>query len=177
MKKYLSITLIVIFMFNITGCSSIIKPQGSAKLALHFDNISEIAAEAQDIIECKITNEIEDFVYSDIEFIKTNVEVTDVLFGDQIKKGDKISILQTNMQEKVNLPSNKDAILFIEKYEGPVTEDAYIILGEAFGYMEVENGKIKTHKEKGTSFASDVKTVNDVEKLKSIIEKAKNIEQ
>jgi hypothetical protein len=52
-----------------------------------------------------------------------------VLKGNNISKNDTIMLLQTNSYEDPIVEKGSKKILFLDKYEGPITEDAYVCKG------------------------------------------------
>lgn len=108
-----------------------------------FTSVDALSQRAEYIVEISASN-VEPLVYGDVAFTLTNGKVEKVYKGEL--KESTINILETGGIKEVDINGDKrkvnivfednevfrpgqKAIVFIEKYKGPITDDAYVILG------------------------------------------------
>ena len=144
--------------------------QNDATIYFPYENLEQIIEITPNIIQCKVVSKNNVFQYDDIDFVKTDVEITDYIRNnDNFTKGQKISILQTKGANSLLVKDN-DLILYIEKYKGPVTDNAYVILGSDYGQY-ILNGKLIKH---ATKNIDKVKKIDadfaSIDELKSKIQ-------
>lgn len=81
--------------------------------------------------------------HAGVDFILFNFLVDTKILGESIE--DEIRILQTVVPHDDMfkfLERGKRYVLFLEKYEGPVTENAYVICGVDLGKIEMEGSAL-----------------------------------
>lgn len=162
MKKVLITTFILsiicgmIYSLKFNAKSDIVH----LKLDYQAENIEELINDTAIIIDGNISEEQEEFEEEGITFILTKIKVKEVLVGSKIEKGDTITLLQTKSYEDPTVAKGSNKILFLEKYEGYLVDDAYICKGLYQGQYNIEKDSIKAS-------SSDVidKVTNEVEQM------------
>lgn len=178
MKKA-SILAILLTAFTVSGISYLgyeyysFKTQKSAILP-SYNSINILAESTPTVIKCKVSGRSTNFNYDNLGFIKTQVDIKDIYRDDyNLKKGDKITILQSDINEDPVINKNDDLVLFIEKYEGPITNDAYVIKGCMQGHFTVKNNKIYSKTNKEWQIYKSTASGIDEKDLKSTLENVK----
>ncbi|HBV98444.1 MAG: hypothetical protein JL50_20420 [Peptococcaceae bacterium BICA1-7] len=143
MKK---IILLIVFLVSIgvLGCSrynSTSKPH--AILLKDYSSIEELAKDTPLVITGKVAGNSEKFDYKHVTFIKTKISIENIYrSGYGLKEGDNITLLQTEMEEDPVVDKSDKLLLFLRKYEGPVIDDAYMIIGLEKGHFFLKDNKI-----------------------------------
>ncbi|KMZ41702.1 MULTISPECIES: hypothetical protein [Bacillales] len=116
-----------------------------------FDSIKELHESAEVIAEVEI-NDSESFQYSNVVFTRSDAKVKQVYKGD-VEPENVIKILETGGYKngtEYTFEGNKvfetgeKAYVYLEKYEGPVADDAYVIKGVYQGKFLKEEGKLQS---------------------------------
>ncbi|MGG4498593.1 hypothetical protein [Brevibacillus reuszeri] len=132
--------------------SSFNSPTGSAQLTEHFLSLDDIAKATPTVITGQVAGESEKFEYHDVTFVKTQIKIKDVYRDiDGLEKGDTITLLQTYVEEDPIVDKNDEILLFLKKYKGPVTTDAYRIVGLMQGHYKLQDELYVAKKEDKTS--------------------------
>lgn len=114
----------------------------SGDIVSNYDNVIELNEQAELIMEVTI-NSIENINFSEVLFTLSEAEVVNVYKGESVHR---INILETGgtgeilidgqkeevqviFEENEPFSEGENAIVYLERYEGPIAEDAYIILG------------------------------------------------
>lgn len=143
MKKIIVVALILgVFSSLIYTSNSMENRKIHLKLSYTASTVDQLVEDSQVIIDCISSEKSEVIVYNEVEFIVTEMKIKDVIKGENLKKGDTITILQTNSYEDPTVQKDKEKILFIEKYEGPIVEDAYVCVGLYQGQFDLEDDKM-----------------------------------
>lgn len=185
-KKLIIITLVFISIIGIGVVSkkqlksalnytlSSIFKQSDATIYFPYENLDQIIEITPNIIQCKVVSKNNVFQYDDIDFVKTDIEITDCIRNNSnFTKGQKISILQTKGVNSL-LNKDNDLILYIEEYKGPVTDNAYVILGSDYGQYILNGNSIKhatknIDKAKIKKINADFASIDDLKnKIKAI---------
>lgn len=185
MKKRITIVLsVLICIIGLTVITkSYIASEVNSKLAsmtktsdatiyFPYANLDQIIESAPNIIQCKVVSENKIFPYDSIDFVRTDVQITECLRNnDGLAKGQKISILQTKDVDTL-LTKQNNLVLCIEKYVGPVTQNAYVIVGYDYGQYIISDKSVKhatEHIDRVKKIAADFSSLDDLkEKIKSI---------
>ena len=144
--------------------------RSEASIVFPYDNLEQIIEATPNILQCKVKSKGTSFKYEDINFVKTDIQITDCLRSiDGITVGQTLSILQTDGID--TLLEKGDAILYVEKYVGPVTNNAYVIVGYDYGQNIISGKSIRhatAHIDKVKSIAADFESIDKLkEKIKS----------
>ncbi|GMK43724.1 hypothetical protein PghCCS26_08510 [Paenibacillus glycanilyticus] len=152
MKKINLIFALILCLFLLFGCST---PKTDSKvgestnesykvdyglmdLANIYSSLDELESASDLIAEVSITGDIENVEYEGANFTLSDAKVKEVIKGDEIKGNIKIFEVE---RFNINLTKKNDKfILFLQKYQGPVTnEDAYVITGVYQGKFSISN--------------------------------------
>jgi hypothetical protein len=129
---YVIICLLGMLAFVSCNCS----PQsGEAELVYNFQSIDELIQNSPTIVIGTVDGPNEEFVYGEVTFALTKFKVEQVVRGTVPAE---INILQTKMNEDPFLKNGDKMVLFLTKYEGPVTKNAYVIMGLYQGQYTIE---------------------------------------
>ncbi|MFF0827248.1 hypothetical protein ACFYU8_10235 [Brevibacillus sp. NPDC003359] len=116
-----------------------------------FDSIKKLNESAEVIAEVEI-NESESFQYKNVVFTISDAKVKQVYKGD-VDPENVIKILETGgykdgteytFEGNEVFETGEKAYVYLEKYEGPVAEDAYVIKGVYQGKFLEEEGKLQS---------------------------------
>lgn len=118
-------------------------PKSSALIAKEYTSIEELAKATPIVFTGRVVGESARLNYQHVTFITTKVEINEIYRDNGgLKKGDSITLLQTDMEEDPVVDKNDELLLFLKKYEGPVIDDAYLIVGLEQGHFKVKNNKM-----------------------------------
>lgn len=113
-----------------------------------FKDVQELATNTPTVIIGKVKNESEAFEYKGVTFYKSQVEIKDIYRDNEkvLSKNETITLLQNDIGDVDPLvKKNEKVLLFLKKYEGPVIEDAYRLVGLYQGHYKVDkDGEIIT---------------------------------
>lgn len=172
--------MILLTLFSILGISYIcrdyynnFKTYKSAILPA-YDNIDILAESTPTVIKCKVSGSNMKFAYDNMNFIKTQVDVKSIYRDNyNLKVGDKITILQSDIDEDPTMSKNDDLVLFIEKYEGPIISDAYVIKGCMQGHFNIKGNKIYSKAKEYSQIYKNTIAGIDENDFKATLEKVK----
>lgn len=189
-KKPLFILLAIITTLLLVGCSQNNKQTNEDSagelapldyslmdLANTYPSLTELSGDSTLIAEVNINGKTEDISYEGANFVINMAEVVDVIKGDPSLKGSNINILEVKSFSINRTKTTDHFILFFQKYEGPVTDDAYVITGVYQGKYNInENNTISYDADKYNGEVTFQKTVNQltVEEFKKEIYEAIN---
>jgi hypothetical protein len=170
MKKIVRTFLLAMLCLGlIAGCSknsdasgeTVIRTGAAPLLSERYNSIKELKTEAFDMVEVDVKSN-ESVLYHELGFTISTVEIISSLNGN-FEQGQQIRIVQTGgryeytgknpkipkgqviettmMGIPVMAPSEK-YFLFIKKYEGEVTNDAYRILGLFQGKFKIKDNDV-----------------------------------
>ncbi|MED1919810.1 hypothetical protein P4V64_31525 [Bacillus thuringiensis] len=115
-----------------------------------FDSIKKLNESAEVIAEVEI-NESKSFQYKNVVFTLSDAKVKQLYKGD-VDPENVIKILETGgykdgteytFEGNEVFETGEKAYVYLEKYEGPVAEDAYVIKGVYQGKFLEEEGKLQ----------------------------------
>lgn len=126
MKKLLLYNTLVILLF-VNGCTI----GSSFKIEERYESIEHLTESSSLIVEGIVVSRGKVFDYEGVEFIKTEFDITNFIRKPDGFQENTIIILQTNSAEDMDprIKKHRDYVLFLRKYEGPVIDDAYVIVG------------------------------------------------
>ena len=123
--------------------------------------------ESELIITAQVKNEQSELTYSDVDFVKTKVKINEVLKGNINES--EITILQTISKQDPTLKKGSTVLLFLFKYSGPVTVNAYVCRGLYQGHYILDGDLIKSSKDYNKNLDKEIKEINKIENLKQRI--------
>lgn len=167
----LALSLVFIMLNN-----KVTDVHASGDIVDNFETVEELEERAELILELEV-NSLESISYGDVLFTLSNNDVKKVYKGSKDIKS--ISILETGgigelnidgKKTKVNLifennevlKNKEKVIVYLEKYEGPIAQDSYVILG-------VHQGKFKLNKNNKITppiLHSDFEYIEEISDLK-----------
>jgi len=145
MKKTLSmISLCMIIVslcaFGFISCSSL----GSVEMVDDYESIDDLIKDSPIIVIGTVDSDNNEFIYVEVPFALTTFKVETAIRG---VVSNSINILQTKSHEDPFLKQGDRMILFLVKYEGSVTEDAYRLKGLYQGQYTIEGTRIIKNKD------------------------------
>ncbi|WLD93617.1 hypothetical protein [Alkalihalobacillus sp. AL-G] len=168
--KLLKVILILTLLMSVIGCgmldtnknsSSIIKekeeiseisnsskptPVTIAYVETHYKTLESIVKDSVLVAEVQVSGEAKQIDYKGATFIIHDLNVKDVIVGNQDLKNKTIKLMEVGLSPKdLNVINDKKKYLvFLTRYEGPVTDDTYIITGVYQGKFKVNSdGSLK----------------------------------
>ncbi|MBP1999991.1 hypothetical protein J2Z69_001010 [Paenibacillus shirakamiensis] len=159
-------------LHHTSKASSIPVVNVSGDLNKVFKTVSDLKNNAPLIIEAEVVKGTS-FEYNHVIFTKNNLLVKKVYKGD-LQGKQNIDILETggisdNKEfvlegNPVSKPGEK-LVLFLKKYDGPVTEDAYTIEGAYQGKFTFDDGKKISFKKANEKFGElqSIQSINDLQ--------------
>lgn len=153
-KKSLFIVFIAISMF-LFGCAqnnkqTSVDTEGELMpvdyslmdLANTYPTLTELSNDSTLIAEVNLNNKTDEITYGGADFIINDAEIIDVVKGDPSLKGSNINILEVKSFSINRTKTTDHFILFFQKYDGPVTDDAYVITGVYQGKYNIDENNI-----------------------------------
>ncbi|MCI9132526.1 hypothetical protein [Thomasclavelia cocleata] len=143
---------------------------------INYSTDIDLIKKSDIISEIKVIEQSEIFEHKGVNFILSKVIVKNCINGN-VDKGNKIEILQTviDNNEMEILSLNEDYVLFLEKYRGPIVENAYVISGVNLGMLKVIGEEIQLNKVQYDNFQI-LENNSRINKKELINEISKNIE-
>lgn len=116
----------------------------SAQLVEYYEDMDELSASSPFVISGSVADDTESIVYNDVTFHITKITINKLYRGmDGVSEGDTITLLQTDILEDPLVEERKELILFLKKYQGPVIDNAYRIVGLKQGHFTLNSdGKV-----------------------------------
>lgn len=139
-----------------------------------FDDLNGLAGSSPVVITAKIDKESEKFTYGELTFLKTKIKIKDVYRDEDIEleKNDEIILLQNDIGElDPKVMQNEEVLLFIKKYEGPVIQNAYRIVGLVQGHFKLKDGQIIFKADEKSKMYSKTNGIS-VEEVKEVLQVA-----
>ena len=155
MRKSSLIIFSLVLALIVAGCSSTKHDSetldGPASVKERFETLSDLTDRATNIVEVSILDKAETVEYGQVFFTISQAKVLSSLKGD-ITPNTEIRIIETggsmpNGQEfKFNgipvVKKGEHLFLFVEKYVGPVAQNAYVPLGVYQGKFKVQGDNV-----------------------------------
>jgi|GEM_PF-2015417 hypothetical protein len=143
MKKVLAIFMLCglflsLNLFALTSCVRI-EPTGDLKMVDNYGSIDDLIKDSPVIVVGTVDSENNEFVWGEVPFATTTFKIETCIRGDVTGI---ITILQTKSNEDPFLNNGNRMVLFLEKYDGPITEDAYVVKGLYQGQYTIKGTKI-----------------------------------
>jgi len=161
-----SLLAVIVYVGISLGADYYTRNITSLKLSSEFSTFDIILESSPIVIIGTVKSSNDEFVYDEMEFAITQVKVTDSVRGTD-KKEKIINILQTKSQEDPFLQKGDKVLLFLSEYEGPITENAYVINGLYQGHFKIKGDNIY-------KFDKNVKEKKSTENLVEMIKTIKN---
>jgi hypothetical protein len=143
---------IILSTIGLAGCNQQNKSiMSSADLETHYETLDSIINDADLIAEVKVKEKATKKDYNSATFMINQVQIKEVIIGDSTLKGKEINLLELGFDESdLNIvKNNKKYLIFLTKYEGPITDDAYVVTG-------VYQGKFKINTDESLEYAGEL---------------------
>lgn len=142
--------------------SEMLKEENTSDLAVteSFRHIDDLATSSPIVIVGKVRSAPKPFTHQSVTFFESHIQVQRVYrdVNVQLKSADTITLLQNDMEEDPLVKRDETVLLYLQKYEGPVMENAYRIVGLQLGHFKVTRtgtltsvGKPNLYQESGLS--------------------------
>ncbi|MFC4101512.1 hypothetical protein [Paenibacillus xanthanilyticus] len=151
MRKAIYLLVLGLVVMTVAACSEKVQEGGPSQLETYVTSLEELTAKASDIVEVEILDQQETIEYGGVVFTVSSAKVISTQKGP-LASGAIMNVLETggvmsNGQEfKFNgipVAKKKEKLfLFLETYQGPITQDAYVPIGAYQGKFKVENDKV-----------------------------------
>jgi hypothetical protein len=159
---------VVIGVFNIPKFSNIITGGAHVKISFGAKNLDDLIKNSPLIIVAHVTDSQTQYKYSGVDFVNVQLEVKNVLKGSDFSET-KITLLQTVCAEEPIVEKGSTVLLFLHKYIGPVTDNAYVCVGMYQGQYKLDGDTIQPSKNDNVNLTNDVKTIGNLNSLKNKI--------
>lgn len=170
-KKIVLVGGVFLALALIAGYFLLSKGSVAPKLSDEFMTEQDLLDKSALVVEVEVKATNEQFTYSDAQFQISEVHILSVLNDPDFEVGNELRILETITdlnEEYPLLVPNKQYILFLYEYSGPVTdEDCYIISGTNLGSILIEADEVKLNERQTKAF--DYLKVNGSKELKTQI--------
>ncbi|NRR05442.1 MULTISPECIES: hypothetical protein [Brevibacillus] len=134
------------------------------QLAQVYTSLGELSQDTPLVVEAEVTGKGDKFEYKDVVFVKTDVKIKSVYRENLgIKENDTITVLQTYMEEDPVVEKKENLVLFLDKYTGPVHDDAFTIVGAMQGHFVIKDDKIFPKKEGESNSHNHVNSIGSKE--------------
>lgn len=186
MKKFLFFTAIFTFVIaiGINGMTNKTnnteyKPVTHGKIDFAAKNLDDLIANSDAIVEAVATSDNSSLQYLKANFVQTKLDVKKVFKGIEIIDGKQVTLLQTQMVEDPIVNPGERVLLFLKRYEGPITsEKAFISQGLYQGHYKIKGEDIEpSFNLLEPAINSSKSAINSSESLSSDIVKFKKYEK
>lgn len=162
MKKWMIGMLSVVVIAGYIMFSEMLKEENTSDLAVteSFRHIDDLATSSPIVIVGKVSSAPKPFTHQSVTFFESHIQVQRVYrdVNGQLKSADTITLLQNDMEEDPLVKRDETVLLYLQRYEGPVMENAYRIVGLQLGHFKVNRtgtltsvGKPNLYQESGLS--------------------------
>ena len=122
--------------------SDMLKQENTSDLAVteSFRHIDDLATRSPIVLVGKVSSHPRSFEYHSVTFFESDIHVQRVYrdVSQKLKQTDTITLLQNDMEEDPLVKVGENVLLYLQKYEGPVIENAYRIVGLQQGHFKVD---------------------------------------
>ena len=141
MKKWMIGMLSVVVIAGYIMFSEMLKEENTSDLAVteSFRHIDDLATRSPIVIVGKVRSAPKPFTHQSVTFFESHIQVQRVYrdVNGQLKSADTITLLQNDMEEDPLVKRDETVLLYLQRYEGPVMENAYRIVGLQLGHFKV----------------------------------------
>ncbi|WP_143406656.1 hypothetical protein [Exiguobacterium sp. AT1b] len=141
MRKWMIGILSVAVVAGYVMFSEMLKEGNASDLAVteSFRHIDDLATRSPVVIVGKVNSHPRSFEYHSVTFFESDIHVQRVYrdVSHELKQTDTITLLQNDMEEDPLVRRGENVLLYLQKYEGPVIEHAYRIVGLQQGHFKV----------------------------------------
>lgn len=152
--------------------SEILKEVNTSDLAVaeSFRHIDELATRSPVVIVGKVSSHPKSFEYRSVTFFESDIHVQRVYrdVSHELTRTDTITLLQNDMEEDPLVKRGENVLLYLQKYEGPVIENAYRIVGLQQGHFKVNRTGTLTSVGKSNLYQDSGRSA-DLSKLETLL--------
>lgn len=123
-------------------------PVTMANVETVYESLDSITADSDLVAEVSINSDAKQIDYQGAVFVTHELKVKDVIVGEQNLKNETIKLLEVGLspQDLNIVKNNSKYVVFLKKYEGPVTDNAYVVTG-------VYQGKFKVNQDESLEYS------------------------
>ena len=110
------------------------------KLAEGFSTYQDLVEHSQIVVTATVVSKNNEFIYDDMTFAITEIEVKDCVRGKL--NGKTVKVLQTKAEEDPYLIKGSDMLLFLSPYTGPIADNVYVINGLYHGQFSIKDNTL-----------------------------------
>ena len=164
------------------------------KLAEGFSTYQDLVEHSQIVVTATVVSKNNEFIYDDMTFAITEIEVKDCVRGKL--NGKTVKVLQTKAEEDPYLIKGSDMLLFLSPYTGPIADNVYVINGLYYGQFSIKDNtlyEVQVEKEdmsilknaslekvlsdvRNTEYKETTYSINSVEDIEKANEREKELE-
>ncbi|WP_214774140.1 hypothetical protein [Exiguobacterium sp. s37] len=141
MKKWMIGMISVAVIAGYIMFSEMLKEENTSDLAVteSFRHIDDLATRSPIVIVGKVSSAPKPFTHQSVTFFESHIQVQRVYrdVSHELKQSNPITLVQNDMEEDPLVKRGENVLLYLQKYEGPVMEDAYRIVGLQQGHFKV----------------------------------------
>ncbi|MBN1366455.1 MAG: hypothetical protein JW967_00820 [Dehalococcoidales bacterium] len=168
MKKVLATVLATVLIsllstLGLVSCSPT-NNDSSVKMVDNYASIDDLIKDSPFIVTGVVESNNNEFVYGEVPFAITKFKIETTIRGEV---SGTINILQTKIPEDPFIKKSDKMVLFLIKYTGPVTEDAYRMKGLYLGQYKIVGDTVV--KNSNNNLAGDEEVLTSLDLLISRI--------
>ena len=141
MKKWMIGILAVAAIAGYVIFGELLKEVNTSDLAVteSFQHIDELATRSPVVLVGKVDRHPRPFEYHGVTFFESRIQVQSVYrdVSHELTQTETIPLLQNDMKEDPLVKRGETVLLYLQRYEGPVIENAYRIVGLQQGHFKV----------------------------------------
>ena len=147
-KKWMIGMLSIVVVAGYIMFSEMLKEENTSDLAVteSFRHIDDLATRSPIVIVGKVSSVPKPFTHQSVTFFESYIQVERVYrdVSHELQQTATITLLQNNMEEDPLVKRGETVLLYLQRYEGPVMENAYRIVGLQQGHFKVNRTGILT---------------------------------
>ncbi len=140
----------------------------SVKISYYAKSIDDLIQDSPYIVIAKVSDKQSWYRYRGVYFYNTQINVQKVLKGS-IPSGKEITLMQTYCEEDTIVEKGSTVLLFLDRYEGPATGNAYVCQGAYQGQYKIDGKKILPSLDDRLGSVSDFEKFNILDKMETEI--------
>lgn len=106
-------------------------------LSTYYKDIEEITTHSGLIVEVELTGDTKQIYYGNTDWNVVEAEITKVHKGNEKFISARIPILEVAPLNPTGNHAHNRHLLFLERYSGPIVEDAYVVTGVYQGNLRI----------------------------------------
>jgi hypothetical protein len=162
MRKNLFFCVFLLVLIILTACSADNTKTSVSKVKTseRYESIDSLYNSSQYIVKGTVGKKIKDIEYGGVDFTITEINVNESIKGTT---NSKISLLQTVTDLDPTVITKSNVLLFLEKYNGPIYENAYVCKGLGQGQFIIkDNNRVESSIKLNESMNNDITSKKDL---------------